>query len=138
MLDRHSATAGNAIIQRTKSRVGRGFFNSIYGVFNKIVEPRVVIKSFENYDPNGILTRAYNEITRGETAASLQYIQLVEKFDDYFKTNKKYRKRLTSEYITVAGAELAPDFLKSERYFSLPRFFSHDVSSGAEKTSAPT
>lgn len=101
-----AATAGNAIIQRTKSRVGRGFFNSIYGVFNKIVEPRVVIKSFENYDPNGILTRAYNEITRGETAASLQYIQLVEKFDDYFKTNKKYRKRLTSEYITVAGAEL--------------------------------
>lgn len=101
-----AATSGNAIIQKTKSRVGRGFFNSIYGVFNKIVEPRVVIKSFENYDPNGILTRAYNEITRGETAASLQYIQLVEKFDDYFKTNKKYRKRLTSEYITVAGAEL--------------------------------
>lgn len=101
-----AATAGNAIIQKTKSRVGRGFFNNIYGVFNKIVEPRVVIKSFENYNPNGILTRAYSEITRGETAASLQYIQLVEKFDDYFKANKKYRKRLTSEYITVAGAEL--------------------------------
>lgn len=101
-----AATAGNAIIQKTKSRVGRGFFNNIYGVFNKIVEPRVVIKSFENYNPNGILTRAYSEITRGETAASLQYIQLVEKFDDYFKANKKYRKRLTSEYITVAGVEL--------------------------------
>lgn len=101
-----AATAGNAIIQKTKSRVGRGFFNNIYGVFNKIVEPRVVIKSFENYNPNGILTRAYSEITRGETAASLQYIQLVEKFDDYFNANKKYRKRLTSEYITVAGAEL--------------------------------
>ena len=101
-----AAAEGNTIIQQTKSRVGRGFFNNIYGVFNKIVEPRVVIKSFENYNPNGILTRAYNEITRGETSASLQYIQLVEKFDDYFKTNKKYRKRLTSEYITVAGAEL--------------------------------
>ncbi|MCM1455559.1 MAG: hypothetical protein NC037_03420, partial [Bacteroides sp.] len=101
-----AAATGNTIIEHTKSRVGRGFFNSIYGIFNKIVEPRVVIKSFENYDPNGILTRAYSEITRGETAASLQYIQLVENFDNYFKTNKKYRKRLTSEYITVAGAEL--------------------------------
>lgn len=101
-----AAAAGNEIIRKTKNRVGRGFFNNIYGIFNKIVEPRVVIKSLENYDPNGILTRAYNEITRGETAASLQYIQLVEKFDDYFKQNKKYRKRLTSEYITVAGAEL--------------------------------
>lgn len=101
-----AAAEGNAIVQKTKSRVGRGFFNNIYGVFNRIVEPRVVIKSFENYDPNGILTRAYRDITRGETAASLQYIQLVEKFDDYFKQNKKYRNRLTSEYITVAGAEL--------------------------------
>lgn len=100
------AEQGNAILLQSKNRTGGGFFNGIYGVMNKIVEPRVVIKSLENYNPNGVLTRAYNEITNGETAAGALYIDLVSGVDEYFKTHKKYSKRLSNEYITVAGAEL--------------------------------
>ena len=101
------AEQGNAILLQSKNRTGGGIFNSIYGVMNKIVEPRVVIKSLENYNPNGVLTRAYNEITRGETAAGALYIDLVSGVDEYFNTHKKYSKRLSNEYITVAGAELS-------------------------------
>lgn len=100
------AEQGNAILLQSKNRTGGGFFNGIYGVMNKIVEPRVVIKSLENYNPNGVLTRAYNEITNGETAAGALYIDLVSGVDEYFKTHKKYSKRLSNEHITVAGAEL--------------------------------
>ena len=100
------ATDGNAIIQKSKNRTSKSFFNKIYGVFNKIIEPRVVIKSLENFDPNGILTRAYNEITRGETEAALLYIELTNDIDTYIKKHKHFKKRLTSEYITVAGAEI--------------------------------
>lgn len=100
------AAEGNEILLRSKNRTGGGFFNSIYGVMNKIVEPRVVIKSLENYNPNGVLTRAYNEVTRGETAAGALYIDLVSGVDEFFKTHKKYSKRLASERITIAGAEL--------------------------------
>lgn len=100
------AAEGNEILLRSKNRTGGGFFNSIYGVMNKIVEPRVVIKSLENYNPNGVLTRAYNEVTRGETAAGALYIDLVSGVDEFFKTHKKYSKRLINDHITVAGAEL--------------------------------
>lgn len=100
------AAQGNEILLRSKNHVGRGFFNGIYGVFNKIVEPRVVIKSLENYDPRGILTRAYSEITKGETEAGVLYIRLVENFDTFFAKNKSYKKRLTSEYVTVGGKRL--------------------------------
>lgn len=100
------ATEGNEIIKKSKNRTSKGFFNRIYGVFNKIIEPRVVIKSLENFDPNGILTRAYNEVTRGETEAALLYIELTNDIDTYIKKHKHFKKRLSSEYITVAGAEL--------------------------------
>lgn len=100
------AAQGNEILLRSKNHVGRGFFNGIYGIFNKIVEPRVVIKSLENYDPRGILTRAYNEITKGETESGVLYIRLVENFDAFFAKNKSYKKRLASEYITVGGKRL--------------------------------
>lgn len=101
-----AAANGIAILQQSKNRVGKGFFNNIYGMFNKIVEPRAVIKSLENYNPDGILTRAYKQITDGETASGLMYIDLVSEFDNFFKTNKKYKKRLTSEYVKVGDAEL--------------------------------
>ncbi len=101
-----AAASGIAILQQSKNRVGKGFFNNIYGVFNKIIEPRAVIKSLENYNPNGILTRAYKQITDGETASGLMYIDLVSEFDNFFKQNKKYKKRLTSEYVKVGNAEL--------------------------------
>lgn len=100
------AAQGNEILLRSKNHVGRGFFNGIYGVFNKIVEPRVVIKSLENYDPRGILTRAYSEITKGETEAGVLYIRLVENFDAFFAKNKSYKKRFASEYLTVGGKRL--------------------------------
>lgn len=101
-----AAANGIAILQQSKNRVGKGFFNNIYGMFNKIVEPRAVIKSLENYNPDGILTRAYKQITDGETASGLMYIDLVSEFDNFFKSNKKYKKRLTSEYVKVGDAEL--------------------------------
>lgn len=100
------ATEGNEIIKKSKNRTNKTFFNKIYGVFNKIIEPRVVIKSLENFNPNGILTRAYAEVTRGETEAGLLYIELTNDIDTYIKKHKRFKNRLTSEYITVAGAEL--------------------------------
>ncbi len=100
------AAEGNEIIQKNKNRTSKGFFNRIYGVFNKIIEPRVVIKSLENFNPNGILTRAYNEVTRGETEAGLLYIELTNDIDTYIKKHKHFKKRLASEYITIAGHEL--------------------------------
>ena len=100
------ATEGNEIVKKTKNRTSRGFFNNIYGVFNKIIEPRVVIKSLENFNPNGILTRAYNEITRGETEAGLLYIELTNDIDTYIKQHRRFKNRLTSQYVTIAGAEL--------------------------------
>lgn len=101
-----TASNGIAILKRSKNRVGKSFFNEVYGIFNKIIEPRVVIKSFENFDPNGILTRVYKQITDGETASGLMYIDLVNDFDNFFKQNKNYKKRLVSEYIKVGNAEL--------------------------------
>lgn len=101
-----AATEGIEILKRSKNRVGKGFFNKIYSIFNKIVEPRVVVKALENFDPNGILTRAYKQLTDGETAAGLMYIDLVNEFDSFFEQNKKYKKRLTSEYVKVGSAEL--------------------------------
>ena len=100
------ATEGNEIIKKSKNRTNKTFFNKIYGAFNKIIEPRVVIKSLENFNPNGILTRAYAEVTRGETEAGLLYIELTNDIDTYIKKHKRFKNRLTSEYITVAGAEL--------------------------------
>lgn len=100
------AAEGNEIIKKSKNRTSKTFFNKIYGVFNKIIEPRVVIKSLENYHPNGILTRAYAEITRGETEASLLYIEMTNDIDTYLKRHKRYSKRLASEYIKVGDAEL--------------------------------
>lgn len=100
------ATEGNEIIKKSKNRTNKTFFNKIYGVFNKIIEPRVVIKSLENFNPNGILTRAYAEVTRGETEAGLLYIELTNDIDTYIKKHKRFKNRLTSEYITVASAEL--------------------------------
>lgn len=100
------AADGNEIIKKSKNRTNRGFFNRIYGVFNKIIEPRVVIKSLENFNPNGILTRAYNAVTNGETEAGLLYIELTNDIDTYLKKKKGYKKRLASEYITVAGHEM--------------------------------
>lgn len=100
------ATEGNEIIKKSKNRTNKTFFNKIYGVFNKIIEPRVVIKSLENFNPNGILTRAYNEVTRGETEAGLLYIELTNDIDTYIKKHKRFKNRLASEYITVKGAEL--------------------------------
>lgn len=100
------AAEGNEIVKKTKNRTSRGFFNNIYGVFNKIIEPRVVIKSLENFNPNGILTRAYNEITRGETEAGLLYIELTNDIDTYIKQHRRFKNRLTSQYVTIAGAEL--------------------------------
>ena len=100
------AQQGNEILERSPNHVGKGFFNRIYGIFNKIVEPRVVIRSLENYDPNGILTRAYQEVTNGETQAGLRYIELMSDFDSFFKRHKKYSRRLASERVNVAGANL--------------------------------
>ncbi len=100
------AAEGNEIIKKSKNRTNKGFFNRIYGVFNKIIEPRVVIKSLENFNPNGILTRAYNAVTNGETEAGLLYIELTNDIDTYLKKKKGYKKRLASEYITVAGHEM--------------------------------
>lgn len=100
------AAEGNEIIKKSKNRTNKSFFNRIYGVFNKIIEPRVVIKSLENFNPNGILTRAYNAVTNGETEAGLLYIELTNDIDTYLKKKKGYKKRLASEYITVAGHEM--------------------------------
>lgn len=100
------ATQGNEILQRSKNHTGRSVFNTLYGVTNKIIEPRAVIRSLENYDPNGVLTRAYKAITDGETAAGLRYIELMTNFDNFLAEHKKYNKRLSSTYITVAGADL--------------------------------
>lgn len=100
------ATQGNEILQRSKNHTGRSIFNTLYGVTNKIIEPRAVIRSLENYDPNGVLTRAYKAITDGETAAGLRYIELMTNFDNFLAEHKKYNKRLSSTYITVAGADL--------------------------------
>ena len=100
------ATQGNEILQRSKNHTGRSIFNTLYGVTNKIIEPRAVIRSLENYDPNGVLTRAYKAITDGETAAGLRYIELMTNFDSFLAEHKKYNKRLSSTYITVAGADL--------------------------------
>ena len=100
------ATQGNEILQRSKNHTGRSVFNTLYGVTNKIIEPRAVIRSLENYDPNGVLTRAYKAITDGETAAGLRYIELMTNFDNFLAEHKKYKKRLSSTRITVAGADL--------------------------------
>ena len=66
----------------------------------------IFIKSLENFNPNGILTRAYNAVTNGETEAGLLYIELTNDIDTYLKKKKGYKKRLASEYITVAGHEM--------------------------------
>lgn len=100
------ATEGNEIIKKSKNRTNITFLNKIYGVSNKIFEPRVVIESLENFNPNGILTRAYAEVTRGETEARWLYRELTKNIDTYIKKHKRFKNRLTSEYITVASAEL--------------------------------
>ncbi len=100
------ATQGNEILLRSKSHTDRGIFNTLYAVMNKITEPRVVIRSLENYDPRGVLTRAYKAITDGETAAGLRYIELMTNFDSFLAEHKQYKKRLSSAYITVTGTDL--------------------------------
>lgn len=74
--------------------------------FNYTVEPRVVIRMLERYDPKGFLTRMYNEILQGETAAEYQRVQFMLPFEEFFKKNKGYQKRLASATIDFHGETL--------------------------------
>lgn len=70
------------------------------------VEPRVVLEMLDNYDPKGLLTRIFREITNGETKAGAMRVAFLTPFDEFFKKNKKYTKRLTKDTINVNGYDM--------------------------------
>ena len=102
--------SGLDIINKTDKIQSGGLIRKMSAAFKNYfkaaVEPRSVIRSIEHYDPNGVLTRVFDEITRAETEAGWTEMNMRRDIDEFFNENKGYSKRLTSEKVKCGIYEL--------------------------------
>ena len=96
------------ILRQGKDRDYTKFFGAhraIERYLKGVSDPRSVIRSMEHYNPDGLLTHLYKNITDGETAAQKQNIVFLTPFEEFLKKHKQYGKRLVQDKITLTGTE---------------------------------
>lgn len=99
----HDQVSGARRKSTTRTMIGK--FQNLFS--NDMIEPRVVIQTLEGFAKDGVLSQSFRDIQKGETQKQILYMQMMQDFDDFFKKNKKYKKRLFKEYIEFRGNKLS-------------------------------
>lgn len=91
-----------------------GFLSSVFGKIGEglrqITDPTSVARGLDGYDPDGFLTTALDEVKAGEVKAGVAAVDLMLPFEEFFKQNKGYQKRLEKEELTIDSVvRVTPD-----------------------------
>ncbi len=91
-----------------------GFLSSVFGKIGEglrqIADPTSVARGLDGYDPDGFLTTALDEVKAGEVKAGVAAVDLMLPFEEFFKQNKGYRKRLEKEEMAIDSVvRVTPD-----------------------------
>ena len=91
-----------------------GFLSSVFGKIGEglrqITDPTSVARGLDGYDPDGFLTTALDEVKAGEVKAGVAAVDLMLPFEEFFKQNKGYQKRLEKEEMAIDSVvRVTPD-----------------------------
>ena len=71
-----------------------------------VTNPLSTVRSFERHQPNGVLSQAYEAIVYGQVQAQTMFAELMQPFEDFYRENKGYRKKLARETVTYHGVTM--------------------------------
>ena len=97
----------NMLSNKLNTRVGYDASKAVNAVLNEVVEPRVVFGTVESFDENGILIKAFNDITKGETEMNRLNIEMLREANDFIKEHKGYGARLKNKTIVFEGRTIS-------------------------------
>ena len=81
--------------------------NFIGGYLRETVSPLVVVRNLEMHDPNGVLSKYYEEVVRGDLNTRTMTANLMDTFEKFYKENKGYQKALARDTVKFMGFEMS-------------------------------
>ena len=81
--------------------------NFIGGYLRETVSPLVVVRNLEMHDPNGVLSKYYEEVVRGDLNTRTMTANLMDTFEKFYKENNGYQKALARDTVKFMGFEMS-------------------------------
>lgn len=72
-------------------------------------DPLSLMKYADKYDPNGFFTETFRELEKGAVGAAVTEMELLEKYNKFFKDHKGYEKRLEKETVDYNNVKINVD-----------------------------
>lgn len=98
-------------IEENRNKKGKKWYaplkNFIGGYLRETVSPLVVVRNLEMHDPNGVLSKYYEEVVRGDLNTRTMTANLMDTFEKFYKENKGYQKALARETVKFMGFEMS-------------------------------
>lgn len=98
-------------IEGNRNKKGKKWYaplkNFIGGYLRETVSPLVVVRNLEMHDPNGVLSKYYEEVVRGDLNTRTMTANLMDTFEKFYKENKGYQKALARETVKFMGFEMS-------------------------------
>ena len=98
-------------IEKNRNKNGKKWYaplkNFIGGYLRETVSPLVVVRNLEMHDPNGVLSKYYEEVVRGDLNTRTMTANLMDTFEKFYKENKGYQKALARETVKFMGFEMS-------------------------------
>jgi hypothetical protein len=98
-------------IEENRNKKGKKWYaplkNFIGGYLRETVSPLVVVRNLEMHDPNGVLSKYYEEVVRGDLNTRTMTANLMDTFEKFYKENKGYQKALARDTVKFMGFEMS-------------------------------
>lgn len=98
-------------IEENRNKKGKKWYaplkNFLGGYLREVVSPLVVLRNLEMHDPNGVLSKYYEEVVRGDLSTRTMTANLMDTFEKFYKENKGYQKALARETVKFMGFEMS-------------------------------
>ena len=98
-------------IEENRNKNGKKWYaplkNFIGGYLRETVSPLVVVRNLEMHDPNGVLSKYYEEVVRGDLNTRTMTANLMDTFEKFYKENKGYQKALARDTVKFMGFEMS-------------------------------
>ena len=72
-------------------------------------DPLSLMKYADKYDPHGFFTETFRELEKGAVGAAVTEMELLEKYNKFFKDHKGYEKRLEKETVDYNNVKINVD-----------------------------
>lgn len=98
-------------IEENRNKKGKKWYaplkNFLGGYLREVVSPLVVLRNLEMHDPNGVLSKYYEEVVRGDLNTRTMTANLMDTFEKFYKENNGYQKALARETVKFMGFEMS-------------------------------